>query len=115
MANASGDRSARGEKAPSQQGRAGLRLQNALANARVVYVSATGATTVRNLAYAARLGLWGTGDFPFASRADFIAAMEAGGIAAMEVISRDLKAPGLYARPDGRHEGEGWVRPCGYR
>src|SRR3546814_20486162 len=97
MANAAGDRSVRGEKAPSQQGRAGLRLQNALANARVVYVSATGATTVNNLAYASRLGLWGTGDFTFASRTDFIAAMEAGGIAAMEVISRDLKALGLYA------------------
>ena len=28
-------------------------------NARIVYVSATGATTVHNLAYAQRLGLWG--------------------------------------------------------
>src|SRR3546814_18799012 len=93
MANAAGDRSVRGEKAPSQQGRAGLRLQNALANARVVYVSATGATTVNNLAYASRLGLWGTGDFPFASRADFIAALEAGGIPAREVISPAPKAP----------------------
>ncbi|WP_137390353.1 strawberry notch-like NTP hydrolase domain-containing protein [Rhodoligotrophos defluvii] len=105
MANAGGDKSARGEKAPSQQGRAGLRLQNALANARVVYVSATGATTVNNLAYAARLGLWGTGDFPFASRVEFIAAMEAGGIAAMEVISRDLKALGLYASRALSYEG----------
>jgi len=105
MANAAGDKSSRGEKAPSQQGRAGLRLQNALANARVVYLSATGATTVNNLAYAARLGLWSTGDFPFASRADFIAAMEAGGIAAMEVISRDLKALGLYASRALSYEG----------
>lgn len=105
MANAAGDKSGRGEKAPSQQGRAGLRLQNALPNARVVYVSATGATTVNNLAYASRLGLWGTGDFPFASRADFIAAMEAGGIAAMEVISRDLKALGLYASRALSYEG----------
>jgi hypothetical protein len=105
MANAAGDRSARGEKAPSQQGRAGLRLQNALPNARVVYVSATGATTVNNLAYASRLGLWGTGDFPFASRPEFIAAMEAGGIAAMEVISRDLKALGLYASRALTYEG----------
>jgi P-loop containing NTP hydrolase pore-1 len=37
--------------AASQQGRAGLRLQHALPNARVVYVSATGATTVHNLGY----------------------------------------------------------------
>jgi hypothetical protein len=105
MANAAGDRSARGEKAPSQQGRAGLRLQNVLPNARVVYVSATGATTVNNLAYASRLGLWGTGDFPFASRPEFIAAMEAGGIAAMEVISRDLKVLGLYASRALSYEG----------
>ena len=52
MANAGGGKSERGEQAPSQQGRAGLRLQHALPNARVVYVSATGATGVQNLAYA---------------------------------------------------------------
>jgi predicted RNA methylase len=97
MANAAGDKGERGEKKPSQQGQAGLRLQHALHNARVLYVSATGATTVQNLAYAARLGLWGTGDFPFATRAEFVAAMEGGGIAAMEVLARDLKALGLYA------------------
>ncbi len=33
-------------------------------NARVVYVSATGATTVHNLAYAQRLGLWGGDGLP---------------------------------------------------
>jgi predicted RNA methylase len=83
MANAAGDKGDRGEKKPSQQGQAGLRLQHALHDARVLYVSATGATTVQNLAYAARLGLWGTGDFPFATRTDFVAAMEKGGVAAM--------------------------------
>ncbi len=97
MANAAGDKSERGEKKPSQQGQAGLRLQHALHDARVLYVSATGATTVQNLAYSARLGLWGTGDFPFATRAEFVAAMEKGGVAAMEVLARDLKALGLYA------------------
>ena len=97
MANAAGDKGERGEKKPSQQGQAGLRLQHALHDARILYVSATGATTVQNLAYAARLGLWGTGDFPFATRADFVAAMEKGGVAAMEVLARDLKALGLYA------------------
>lgn len=96
MANAAGDKGERGQKKPSQQGLAGLRLQNAVPEARVLYVSATGATVVGNLAYANRLGLWGTGDFPFATRVDFVASMEAGGIAAMEVISRDLKALGLY-------------------
>ena len=42
-------------------------------------------------------GLWGSTDMPFATRQDFVAAMEAGGIAAMEVLARDLKALGLYA------------------
>ncbi|SJZ31555.1 Methyltransferase domain-containing protein [Enhydrobacter aerosaccus] len=97
MANAAGDRGERGEQAPSQQGRAGLRLQHALPDARVLYVSATGATTVRNLAYAQRLGLWGGDDFPFATRAEFVEAIEAGGVAAMEVLARDLKSLGLYA------------------
>ena len=105
MANAAGDKGERGEKKPSQQGQAGLRLQHALHDARILYVSATGATTVQNLAYAARLGLWGTGDFPFATRADFVAAMEGGGIAAMEVLARDLKALGLYAARSLSFEG----------
>jgi hypothetical protein len=105
MANAAGDKGERGEKKPSQQGQAGLRLQHALADARIVYVSATGATTVQNLAYAARLGLWGTGDFPFATRAEFISAIEGGGIAAMEVLARDLKALGLYAARSLSFEG----------
>jgi predicted RNA methylase len=105
MANAAGGKGERGEQSPSQQGRAGLRLQHALSNARVVYVSATGATTVHNLAYAQRLGLWGGEDFPFATRAEFVAAIEAGGVAAMEVLARDLKALGLYAARSLSYEG----------
>ena len=96
MQNAVGGKSERGDQVPSQQGRAGLRLQHALPNARVVYVSATGATTVHNLAYAERLGLWGGEDFPFTTRAEFVEAIEDGGVAAMEVLARDLKALGLY-------------------
>ena len=98
MANAAGSSDgARGGTAPSQQGIAGLRLQIALPRARVLYVSATGATNVSNLAYATRLGLWGPGHaYPFATREDFVAAMVAGGVAAMEVVARDLKALGLY-------------------
>lgn len=97
MANAAGGKGTRGEQKPSQQGRAGLRLQHALPDARIIYVSATGATTVQNLAYAQRLGLWGGSDFPFATRSEFVAAIEDGGVAAMEVLARDLKALGLYA------------------
>ncbi len=105
MANAAGGKTERGDQAASQQGRAGLRLQRALPLARVIYVSATGATTVQNLAYAERLGLWLGEDFPFASRADFVSAIEAGGVAAMEVVARDLKALGLYAARSLSFEG----------
>jgi hypothetical protein len=105
LANAAGEKSERGDKAASQQGRAGLRLQHALPDARVLYVSATGATAVHNLAYAQRLGLWGGADFPFATRAEFVQAIEAGGVAAMEVLARDLKALGLYASRSLSYEG----------
>ncbi|UCI09485.1 strawberry notch family protein [Mesorhizobium sp. B1-1-8] len=96
MQNAAGAKSERGDVAASQQGRAGLRLQHALPNARITYVSATGATTVHNLAYAQRLGLWGGEQFLFSTRAEFVEAIEAGGVAAMEVLARDLRALGLY-------------------
>ncbi|WFU39193.1 strawberry notch family protein [Bradyrhizobium sp. CB82] len=105
MQNAVGGKGERGDQAASHQGRAGLRLQHALPDARVVYVSATGATTVHNLAYAQRLGLWGGADFPFVTRAEFVEAIEEGGVAAMEVLARDLKALGLYAARSLSYEG----------
>ena len=105
MQNAGGGKSERGDVAPSQQGRAGLRLQHALPDARVVYVSATGATNVHNLAYAQRLGLWGGEDFPFATRAEFIEAIEDGGVAAMEVLARDLRSLGLYTARSLSYDG----------
>nr|WP_295741122.1 strawberry notch family protein [uncultured Acidocella sp.] len=105
MQNAGGGKSERGDVAPSQQGRAGLRLQHALPDARVVYVSATGATTVHNLAYAQRLGLWGGEDFPFATRAEFVEAIEGGGVAAMEVLARDLRSLGLYTARSLSYDG----------
>jgi hypothetical protein len=105
MQNAGGGTGERGDVEASQQGRAGLRLQHALPDARVVYVSATGATTVHNLAYAQRLGLWGGEDFPFATRAEFVEAIEAGGVAAMEVLARDLRALGLYTARSLSYDG----------
>ncbi|SNS69065.1 C-terminal domain on Strawberry notch homologue [Sphingomonas laterariae] len=95
LANAAPAPSEFGDAVASQQGIAGLRLQNALPRACVLYVSATGATTPANLGYAHRLGLWGVGT-AFPTRGGFCAAMEKGGIAAMEVVCRDLKATGLY-------------------
>ncbi len=105
MQNAGGGKGERGDVTPSQQGRAGLRLQHALPTARVVYVSATGATTVQNLAYAQRLGLWGGEDFPFSTRAEFVTAIEDGGVAAMEVLARDLRALGLYTARSLSYDG----------
>lgn len=105
MQNAAGGKGERGDQAASQQGRAGLRLQHALPNARIVYVSATGATNVHNLAYAQRLGLWGGEDFPFATRTEFVEAIEAGGVAAMEVLARDLRALGLYTARSLSYDG----------
>jgi hypothetical protein len=60
---------------------------------------------VQNLAYAQRLGLWGGADFPFDTRGDFVGAIEEGGVAAMEVLARDLKALGLYAARSLSYEG----------
>ncbi|WP_340263676.1 strawberry notch-like NTP hydrolase domain-containing protein [Sulfitobacter pontiacus] len=105
MANAAGSKGERGDVTASQQGRAGLRLQHRLPNARVVYVSATGATSVHNLAYAQRLGLWGGEDFPFATRGEFVEAIEAGGVAAMEVLARDLRSLGLYTARSLSYDG----------
>ena len=105
MANAAGSKGERGDVTASQQGRAGLRLQHKLPNARMVYVSATGATSVHNLAYAQRLGLWGGEDFPFSTRAEFVQAIEAGGVAAMEVLARDLRSLGLYTARSLSYDG----------
>lgn len=95
LGNAAGTTNDFGNARGSEQGLAGVRLQNALPRARVIYVSATGATKPDNLSYASRLGLWGPGT-AFRGRADFMGAMEEGGIAAMEIVARDTKAMGLY-------------------
>jgi hypothetical protein len=60
---------------------------------------------VHNLAYAQRLGLWGGADFPFATRSEFVEAIESGGVAAMEVLARDLKSLGLYTARSLSYEG----------
>lgn len=97
MGNAAGgETGVRGRKPASLRGIAGLELQNRLPDARIVYVSATGASTVNALAYATRLGLWRQDLFPFRSREHFVARMEEGGVAAAEIVARDLKALGLY-------------------
>jgi hypothetical protein len=95
MGGVAGGEGVLGKKEGSQQGICGVLLQNHLPGARVLYASATGASEVNNLAYAVRLGLWGP-ETAFSSREQFIAEIRKGGIAAMELVARDLKALGLY-------------------
>ena len=79
----------------SQRGAMGTQLKKMFPNARVVNVSATAATTYTNLGYLTRIGLWGPGA-PFNSFEAFMGAMSRGGVGAMEMLSRDLKAMGAY-------------------
>jgi hypothetical protein len=82
--------------AGSAAGAAVVKMQERLPQARVVYVSATAATEVRNLGYMTRLGLWGRGT-PFTSGFQhFMSEVGNGGIAAMELIARELKANGRF-------------------
>jgi hypothetical protein len=96
MAGVAGGEGRFGATKGSEQGIAGVRLQNLAPRARILYASATGASDVSNLAYATRLGLWGP-QTAFADRRAFVESLRRGGIAAMELIARDLKAQGLYA------------------
>src|SRR5215469_5814700 len=95
LANSVAQKGSRGTKEAAAKALAGIELQQKLPNARVVYVSATGATEVSNLAYAERLGLWGRGT-AFPSKQSFIQNIGSGGIAAMELVARDMKAMGSY-------------------
>ncbi len=93
----------------SQQGQAANDLQDRLANARVVYSSATSATDIAAMGYAIRLGLWGPGTaFPTARR--FFSDMQDGGTNALEMVARDLKAMGLYLAANLSFEGVRYER-----
>lgn len=109
MGNAIGVKGKRGNRKPSLQALAGINLQRELPKARVVYVSATGATEISNLSYADRLGLWGEGT-PFADVNTFIADVSKGGIASMELISRDMKAMGMYIARSLSYDGVSYER-----
>lgn len=95
MGGVAGGESGFGMRQGSLQGITGVTLQNRLPDARVIYSSATGASDVNNLSYAVRLPLWGPGT-AFANRECFISDIREGGIAAMELVARELKGLGLY-------------------
>lgn len=77
------------------RGNMGIALQRLFPKARIRYFSATGATEARHMAPYERLGLWGVGA-PFPDFPSFLVAMERGGVAAMEMLCRDLKTVGTY-------------------
>ena len=95
MANSTTTQGTRGPKEPSKAAITANKLQDSVKNARVVYASATGATNIENFAYLQRLGLWGEGT-QFVDEKDFITKIGRAGIAAMELVSRDMKAMGVY-------------------
>ena len=95
MSNAGGKVTNRGKVKPSETALAGIELQKLLPKAKVIYMSATGATEVENLQYATRLGLWGEGT-AFPNEKEFISQIKGGGISAMEMLAQDLKMEGVY-------------------
>jgi hypothetical protein len=93
----------------SRQGQAAADLQNSTPNARVVYISATSASDISSLGFATRLGLWGSST-SFTSADTFFKAINHGGTNALEMVSRDLKAMGLYLAANLSFEGVTYER-----
>lgn len=95
MRNCMSIKKKRGASKPATMALAAIQLARRLPKAKVVYVSATGSVEVTDLGYLERLGLWGEGT-PFANKRDFVTKIASGGIAAMELVARDMKALGNY-------------------
>ena len=77
-------------------------IQTACPFARIFYASATGISRPEAFAPFARLGIWGSDSCPFRTFSDALDVIQprnsrrADGLARMELISRELKASGLY-------------------
>ncbi|KAJ8762665.1 hypothetical protein K2173_010686 [Erythroxylum novogranatense] len=80
---------------PTRTGEAVVEIQARLPESRVIYCSATGASEPRNMGYMVRLGLWGVGTC-FIDFQMFLAALEKGGVGALELVAMDMKARGMY-------------------
>ena len=80
---------------PTRCGEAVQDIQAKLPKARIVYVSATGASDRKNLAYMSRLGLWGP-EAPFSDFAKFLQFVDKTGVSAMELVALDLKWQGIF-------------------
>jgi len=81
----------------TQTGKAVLELQDHCAHPglRFVYSSATSVVEVAHMCYMDRLGLWGPGtSFPSGFE-EFMSEIEAGGLGALEMVTRSMKAFGM--------------------
>jgi hypothetical protein len=65
-------------------------------NAKVMYASATAATSVSNMGYMCRLGLWGRGKM-YDSFKTFESGVSKGGVTAMEMLAINLKASAIMS------------------
>jgi hypothetical protein len=82
------------KRASTKMAQAVSELQKSAPLARVVYCSATGASSLGNMAYMERLGLWGVGT-SFHDFNTFKKAITDGGVGAMELVALDMKRRGM--------------------
>ena len=85
-----------------------MEVQEKLPAARVVYCSATGASSVKNLAYMVRLGLWGP-ETAFEDFGTFNSAIEKAGYGGM--VPGCDRAHQPWAAPWPPHAHQPWA-PC---
>lgn len=71
-------------------------LQERLPNARVLYCSATGVSEIAHMAYAVRLGLWGSANPLYPTFDSFKEALTRRGVGAMEMLALEMKRKGLF-------------------
>jgi hypothetical protein len=87
---------ATGRQQASDTGMAVSKLLEKVPKLRTAFLSATAATELHNMGYLARLGLWGP-KTPFPGGfGEFQTQLGRGGMSAMELLARELKARGRY-------------------
>src|SRR6266496_3531138 len=95
----------------SQQGIVIRELLQRMPKLRTVSLSATAATDVMNLGYLDRLGLWGPGT-PFPNGFNqFAGEISNGGMSAMEMVAREMKAQGKYVSRTLTYKGITYSQP----
>ncbi|KAL7444868.1 hypothetical protein ACHAXM_009693 [Skeletonema potamos] len=73
-----------------------IALQERLPNSRVLYCSATGVSEIAHMAYAVRLGLWGSANPLYPTFDSFKDALTRRGVGAMEMLALEMKRKGLF-------------------